>query len=247
MDTGTSTPRLVSNNFVEVILPNYVINVNLSPTMILRTGLLIHKLRYSVTALSKEMSDDKFFQMEVFKSAPKLDEVLPLFQFVADKGMIFASTRRIREQALAVIKYTAELAFSCILDPKVKNLIPTMELIATQFDAKNSAIAFVVGDVNIYTDEDAVGNGGKGIKLRLGLMQIQSSLQWRELVNGNPKRVQEAKSLIFWLVLHAKQNSLENIGQLNLAKTTFWKRALTIQQTDSNLQRKRKLAASDQD
>ena len=245
METKTSTPRLVSNNFVEVVIPNYVVNINLSPTLILKTGLLIHKLRYSVTALSKEMSDDRFFQTEVFKSAPKLDEILPLFQFVAEKGLVFATTKRIREQALAVIKYTTELAFSCILDVKVKNLIPTMELIANQFDAKNSAIAFVCGDVSIHVDEGMANGGGKGIKLRLGLMQIQSSLQWRELVNGNPKRVQEAKALIYWLVLHAKQNSLENVGQLRLAKTSFWKNALTIQQTDSNLQRKRKLAVTE--
>ena len=236
MESRTNMPRLVSNDFISITMTNYVEDVNLPPTTILRAGLLLHKIRYSVSTLSKELDNDIFFQSEVFKSAPRLEEVLPLCKFVAEKRMLFTSTKKVREKALAVIRYTAELLFTCLEDKKIRTFIPLLESINTQFDAKNSAISLVCGDVSFEKNK----NGGKSLVLRLGLIKLNSIGHWRELINGNSKRTQEAKAIIFWLLLHAKQNTLLDIPKLQIANTPFWINTLEVQRAAKE-NRKRKL------
>ena len=135
MSFESTTPRLVSSDFAAITVSPYEEDVNIPPSTILRAALLLHKIRYSVSELSKELSDDEFFQSEVFRSAPRLEEVLPLVKFVSDKMMLFTPSRLVREKSLAVIRYVAELLLSCLNNKRVLEYIPLLEAISNQIDA----------------------------------------------------------------------------------------------------------------
>ena len=234
MESRDTTNRLLSNHFIKVVVANYQEDIHIPPHLTLHTALLIHKIRFAITQFTKELSDDAFFQSEVFKSAPKLDEVLPLMELIADRSMVLASTRKTRDKALAVVRYTVELLFPCVTNRKVKIFIPILEKISSHLDGRNSAISFACGDIMKKKTSGSFTNAS--LILRLGIIQIQSSLHWKELIMGKSERVQEAKSLIYWLLLHAAQDSLFNKSQLLLCKIDFWNTAIS---THNKIQNKR--------
>ena len=224
MESHNTVPRLPSSHFIKVTLNNYQEDISMPPHLILHAALLTHKIRFAITHFTKELTNEAFFQSEVFKNAPKLDEILPLLEIIADRSMVLAQNRKIRDKALAVVRYTMELLFPCLASRKVKIFVPMLEKIANHFDARNSAIAFACGDIFKEKSNGSVTNAS--LTLRLGIIQIQSAMHWKELVLGKPERVQEAKALIYWLLLYATNDTLFNQSRLNLCKIDFWNVAL---------------------
>ena len=226
MDAHTSFPVLKTDAFIVIRLKEYVDDVNMEPCTILTAGLLLHKIRYSISVLIKEITDEQFFQTEIFMVAPNLEDVWELFRLVVDRSLIFSNTDRVRRKALAVVKYFAELLMTSLSNRDIYNTIPVLEKLSAQFDAMGATISLTCGDISF----EKTGGKRSALKLRLGVLILQSSRVWRELLDSDPKRLQEAKSVLYWLILHADQNSLSKPHNLSLTKTTFWKQALRYKQ-----------------